>query len=740
MEATGSDAGSLKQQAIMEIMRDSTVCGNDRSRAMQLIHGGLAKTAAEAVKLLREDKPLVPTPSRGIESNKGSLLGFLEETLLCAVCTDIPVRPVTTPCQHNFCLMCFTKAVNTQADRTGKRQCPNCRRDCTDFARNPRINTPLVNTIREARRRMEGNSTNARNTRASDDSDRPDEAFVTSNAQRGGLANAARGKMKVDVPSDHFGPIPDVEVGKIFGGRQECAQWGIHRPPVSGIAGQASYGAQSICLSGGYADDKDHGEWFVYTGAGGRDLRGNKRSDNQQSKDQSWTRENQALVDSCIKGLPVRVIRSYKERVGSYAPPPPEKDRTGYHPVRYDGIYRILRCWRQEGEGKMAEKISGAHKFLVCKYLFVRCDSDPAPWEEGEIGDAADILETLDFKREPMPTELREVKSISARAVDRKCGSAFDEAIELSLALNYALATDDFSTELKTHGCRTKKEAEIKKAQVSTQIDFTTVAAQVVVPERGAAHWDWDAKTGRWGWVRAAPTGRDVANKSTKQLLFLAERCLKPYSCLICKNVSSFPLITPCNHLFCHSCLVNRLQGVGEGVNNQGSSGRTFRTRKVVKPCPADGCNFNISEFVSDPQVNQDTWSIIQRLTAERDAARLAVEDERREGSAVKSMIETPHKASIAEVSSAKVSATNSTSSTSLPSPRPSIRVAQNSQNVHSQLLLKLQSDFPSLDGELIKEILVDNEEDEKLTRITIRKMVNQMEKIEKADAKRRRI
>lgn len=31
-------------------------------------------------------------------------------------------------------------------------------------------------------------------------------------------------------------------------------------------------------LSGGYEDDRDEGEWFLYTGSGGRDLSGNKRT------------------------------------------------------------------------------------------------------------------------------------------------------------------------------------------------------------------------------------------------------------------------------------------------------------------------------------------------------------------------------------------------------------------------------------------------------------------------------
>jgi len=46
-------------------------------------------------------------------------------------------------------------------------------------------------------------------------------------------------------------------------------------------------------------------------------------------------------------------------------------------PVRYDGIYRIARAYRKPGvQGK-----------LVCRYLFMRCDNEPAPWSsEGAEG------------------------------------------------------------------------------------------------------------------------------------------------------------------------------------------------------------------------------------------------------------------------------------------------------------------------------------------------------------------
>ena len=54
----------------------------------------------------------------------------------------------------------------------------------------------------------------------------------------------------------------------------------------------------------------------------------------------------------------------WQEKRSSYAP----KEEEG--PVRYDGIYRIASCWRSKG----------AQGYLVCRYLFIRCDNSPAPW------------------------------------------------------------------------------------------------------------------------------------------------------------------------------------------------------------------------------------------------------------------------------------------------------------------------------------------------------------------------
>ena len=103
----------------------------------------------------------------------------------------------------------------------------------------------------------------------------PDTAFTTERAKKSGKANACSGKIFVTIPQDYFGPITaeydpknnrGVLVGDTWEDRMDCRQWGAHFPHVAGIAGQKGHGAQSVALSGGYVDDEDHGEWFLYTG------------------------------------------------------------------------------------------------------------------------------------------------------------------------------------------------------------------------------------------------------------------------------------------------------------------------------------------------------------------------------------------------------------------------------------------------------------------------------------------
>lgn len=142
------------------------------------------------------------------------------------------------------------------------------------MAANPRINSALVMAIRMARTAGNSNNGPAKAHTYLDNDSRPDKCFTTDRAVKTGKANASSGKIFVTVPPDHFGPITaendprgqGVLVGECWEDRMECRQWGAHLPHVAGIAGQSDYGSQSVALSGGYEDDEDHGEWFLYTG------------------------------------------------------------------------------------------------------------------------------------------------------------------------------------------------------------------------------------------------------------------------------------------------------------------------------------------------------------------------------------------------------------------------------------------------------------------------------------------
>ncbi|KAL6177097.1 hypothetical protein ACLB2K_048623 [Fragaria x ananassa] len=168
----------------------------------------------------------------------------------------------------------------------------------------------------------------------------------------------------------------------------------VHRSPaVARICGQNNHGTQSVVLSGGYEDNEDHGEWFIYTG---------------------W---NESLRISCWMGYPVRVLRTHKDERSSYAP--------RVKGVRYDGRWG----------------------FKVCRYLFVRCDNEPAPWTCDVHGDhprplpaikelknATDITERKEspswdydedkecwiWKKPPPPSKIRAKKQACEEKLTRK--------------------------------------------------------------------------------------------------------------------------------------------------------------------------------------------------------------------------------------------------------------------------------------------------------------------------------
>ncbi|XAR48247.1 Histone-lysine N-methyltransferase [Bertholletia excelsa] len=389
--AGGSESSANLIAAIRAIESDQSLTDQEKAKRRQELMSGSAKVNDDGGS----------DPDKASASGDKNVLDLLDGSLNCSICMQLPERPVTTPCGHNFCLKCFQRWVGQ-----GKYTCANCRADIpSKMASLPRINSALVIAIRMAKMSKSNNLGGPPKVyHFVHNQNRPDKAFTTERAKKAGKANACSGKIFVTMPPDHFGPIladhdPErnlgILVGETWEDRMECRQWGAHLPHVAGIAGQSDYGAQSVALSGGYEDDEDHGEWFLYTGSGGRDLSGNKRTNKTQSFDQKFEKMNEALRVSCRKGYPVRVVRSHKEKRSSYAP------ETG---VRYDGIYRIEKCWRKDG-------IQG---FKVCRYLFVRCDNAPAPWTSDDHGD----------RPRPLPT-IKELKD-AIEITERKQAASWD--------------------------------------------------------------------------------------------------------------------------------------------------------------------------------------------------------------------------------------------------------------------------------------------------------------------------
>ncbi|KAG6783054.1 hypothetical protein POTOM_012485 [Populus tomentosa] len=496
------------------------------------------------------------------KKEKNDVLDILDKELTCSFCMQMLDRPVTTPCGHNFCLKCFQRWIGQ-----GKRTCAYCRVQIPPkIASQPRINSTLVIAIRMARMSRSSNAGGAAKVyHFVHNQNRPDKAYTTERAKKAGKANACSGKIFVTVPPDHFGPIPaendpernmGVLVGEIWEDRLACRQWGAHLPHVAGIAGQSTYGAQSVALSGGYIDDEDHGEWFLYTGSGGRDLSGNKRTNKDQSFDQKFDKMNEALRLSCLKGYPVRVVRSHKEKRSSYAP------ETG---VRYDGVYRIEKCWRKNG-------IQG---FKVCRYLFVRCDNEPAPWTSDVQGD----------RPRPLPV-IKELKN-AIDITERKGSPSWDYEDEKSCWM-------------------WKKPPPASKKRVADNVG----------PE--------DGKVIRI--IKRQKSNVSVREKLLKvsmdswKFLLLLVVLQAEFSCQICLKVMVNPITTPCAHNFCKACLEGAF--AGQSLTRQRGQGRrTLRAQKNVMKCPS--CTIDIADFLQNPQVNRELMGVIESLQQQAEQEKL---------------------------------------------------------------------------------------------------------------------
>lgn len=185
----------------------------------------------------------------------------------------------------------------------------------------------------------------------------------------------------------YFGELAGHPVGSTYPGRREAMHVGLHDNWVPGISGNADQGADCIALNKGYVDDEDHGEWILYTGAGGNDP-----STKRQVADQDITHHhNAALVYSEENGLPIRVLRGYRGEK-PYAP------KSGY---RYDGLYKVTRHWAEKGRDG----------YRIWRFHLVRLTPDEAlPWTppgqipaSGPVGDYRLDMSTTEVSYEPGP-------------------------------------------------------------------------------------------------------------------------------------------------------------------------------------------------------------------------------------------------------------------------------------------------------------------------------------------------
>uniref|UniRef100_A0A8C1YJ91 RING-type E3 ubiquitin transferase n=1 Tax=Cyprinus carpio TaxID=7962 RepID=A0A8C1YJ91_CYPCA len=290
---------------------------------------------------------------------------------------------------------------------------------------------------------------------------------------------------------------------------------GIHRPHVAGIHGRSNDGAYSLVLAGGYEDDVDDGNEFTYTGSGGRDLSGNKRTA-EQSCDQKLTNMNRALALNCNAavnekegaeakdwkaGKPVRVVRSSKGRKHSKFCP---EDGN-----RYDGIYKVVKYWPEKGK-------SG---FLVWRYLLKRNDDEPAPWTR----DGKERIKKLGLSMQ-YPEGYLEAVAAKEKEKENKNEEDVDET--------------------PTKGKR-KRKSQTGSSPAKSTPKKMKVEAYKLSKEQKALIKDDELNKKLWDEAMASLNlGPRFINKVEEVFL-----------CICCQEVVYQPITTECQHNVCRECL-----------------------------------------------------------------------------------------------------------------------------------------------------------------------------------------
>lgn len=138
---------------------------------------------------------------------------------------------------------------------------------------------------------------------------------------------------KLSLVGDSYGEVIGYPEGSTFESRDDLRLAGLHSKKMDGISCIVGNPADAIVLSGGYIDDKDEGDYILYTGQGGQDPKTKK-----QVKDQVLDKGNLGLVMSKDRGIPIRVIRGSGHK-SIYSP------KSGY---KYDGLYSIDEAFTEK--------------------------------------------------------------------------------------------------------------------------------------------------------------------------------------------------------------------------------------------------------------------------------------------------------------------------------------------------------------------------------------------------------
>ncbi|XP_047388500.1 E3 ubiquitin-protein ligase UHRF1 [Sciurus carolinensis] len=433
---------------------------------------------------------------------------------------------------HLYCLRPPLSSVPTEAEW----YCPDCRNDASEVVL-------AGEKLKESKRKAKM-------------------ASATSSSQRDwgkGMACVGRTKECTIVPSNHYGPIPGIPVGTMWRFRVQVSESGVHRPHVAGIHGRSNDGAYSLVLAGGYEDDVDHGNFFTYTGSGGRDLSGNKRTA-EQSCDQKLTNTNRALALNCSapindqegaeakdwrSGKPVRVVRNMKGgKHSKYAPAEGN---------RYDGIYKVVKYWPEKGK-------SG---FLVWRYLLRRDDEEPGPWTKEGKDRIKRLGLTMQYPEgylEALANREREKENSKGDAAGQEQGRASPKKGKGKWKRK--------STGQGGPGTRSAKRTKLEPYSLTAQ------QRSLIQEDRSNAK--------LWSEVL----------RSLKDGPMFLSKVEETFQCICCQELVFRPVTTVCQHNVCKDCL-----------------DRSFRAQ--VFSCPA--CRYDLGRSYA-MQVNQPLQTVLHQL------------------------------------------------------------------------------------------------------------------------------